>query len=186
MYIPGDYEDITRNGRYIKAIDYILDFALDVNTPEYVFPVYANSFGLACVMHAVSRNNRIVSIINSNYYDEALEISRAVLPTETFLYDEFDAEVLDELFDDITVYSKMSQSLTAEKITTDAQLKEYFIATATFSDDDKDQEDEYVAVVEGINFPFIGLAFSPEKVLFNAATTLDDYIDTSIDAVRHA
>jgi len=43
-----------------------------------------------------------------------------------------------------------------------------------------------VAYIEGKNFPFFGLAFSPEKVLYNYDYDKEDIIGFEKDSITHS
>ena len=96
------------------------------------------------------------------------------------------AQQVDDLFNNITVYNKMNYGL---KVAAFAQVKELgriFIPTATFNQNFTTTQNEYVAIVEGNAFPFFGLAFSPDKVLYNYDYSLEDTIDFSRNSILHA
>ncbi len=61
-----------------------------------------------------------------------------------------------------------------------------FTPVAVYYQDNIRSQDAWVAIVEGINFPFFGFAFSIEKVLFNYDVNLEDYIDFSKNSILHA
>lgn len=42
-----------------------------------------------------------------------------------------------------------------------------FVPLATFDESEKEQDEELVAAMEGVTFPFFGLAYSIDKVQFN-------------------
>jgi len=65
-------------------------------------------------------------------------------------------------------------------------LSRLFIPAATFDEEFKEQDEEFVAVMEGTVFPFFGLAYSIEKVQFNIEDRLEEKIDLSKHSVRHA
>jgi hypothetical protein len=47
-------------------------------------------------------------------------------------------------------------------------------------------EAEFVAAIEGVAFPFFGLAYSIDKIQFNLEHRLDNKIDSSKNSIRHA
>lgn len=50
----------------------------------------------------------------------------------------------------------------------------------------KNQDDEFVAIMEGVTFPFFGLAFSVEKIQYNFDLNVQSYIDHTRAAVIEA
>ncbi len=107
-------------------------------------------------------------------------------PSATYIYDSMTTLAATNLFLNITMYNKMNQGLKASRFTQIKELGRIFIPTATYNQSLSDQKSEYVSIVEGNAFPFFGLAFSPDKVLFNYDYTLEDTIDYSRNSILHA
>ena len=57
---------------------------------------------------------------------------------------------------------------------------------ATFNEEAKKQDEEYVAAIEGVVYPFFGLAYSVDKVMYNIDEKIDQRIDVSPMALKHA
>jgi hypothetical protein len=80
----------------------------------------------------------------------------------------------------------MNFGLTANRFTQINTLGALFQPTVTYNQDGVSAENEYVAMVEGISFPFFGFAYSPDKVLYNYDYDLEDIIDFSRRSIKHA
>jgi hypothetical protein len=65
-------------------------------------------------------------------------------------------------------------------------LAEAFVPVATFDHERRDRDQEYVAMVEGVHFPFYFTAFSPEKHQFNHHLGIEEDIDHGKPAIRIA
>lgn len=61
-----------------------------------------------------------------------------------------------------------------------------FVPIATYNNEKKDQEEEFVAMVEGAHFPFFGTAYSIEKFQFNDDMEIEEDIDHSKQAIKLA
>jgi hypothetical protein len=102
----------------------------------------------------------------------------------TFIYDDLTTEQSDKLLDNITFYNELSQNINLKHFLKSKQLSRLFAPIATFDDANKLQEEEFVAVMEGIAYPLVGLAYSIDKVQFNQDDNTK--IDHSKYSLRHA
>lgn len=57
---------------------------------------------------------------------------------------------------------------------------------STFHESDKEQAEEFVAGMEGVAFPFFGVAYSIDKVQFNTENRFYSKIDHKKLSLRHA
>lgn len=93
---------------------------------------------------------------------------------------------VDALFDNITVYNEMNKGVQISRFSSVKIIGSIFTPIATYYQENVRSNDEWVAIIEGINFPFFGISFSIEKVLFNYDILLEDYLDFSKNSILHA
>jgi hypothetical protein len=65
-------------------------------------------------------------------------------------------------------------------------LAEAFVPVATFNHDRREKVQEFVAMLEGVHFPFYFTAFSLEKHQFNHHLSIEEDIDHGTPAIRMA
>ena len=65
-------------------------------------------------------------------------------------------------------------------------LADAYVPVATFDHETREQSQEYVAMVEGAQFPFYFTAFSPEKHQFNHHLSIEEDIDHGKPAIKMA
>jgi hypothetical protein len=119
-----------------------------------------------------------------HHQSNALQINLKYTPNMTFIYDDLTTEQSDKLLDNITFYNELSQNINLKHFLKSKQLSRLFAPIATFDDANKLQEEEFVAVMEGIAYPLVGLAYSIDKVQFNQDDNTK--IDHSKYSLRHA
>lgn len=86
----------------------------------------------------------------------------------------------------MTFYNELPFNVPLQQFLSEKMLSKAFVPIATFNDPSKEQEQEFVALVEGAVFPFFGVAFSLEKFQFNQDLSAEDDIDHSKYAYRLA
>ena len=74
------------------------------------------------------------------------------------------AKESDKLFDTITLFNELKQNIILSDFLKQKALSRLFVPLATFDEPAKEIEDEFVAAIEGVAFPFFGLAYSIDKV----------------------
>lgn len=90
------------------------------------------------------------------------------------------------MLDEVQFYNELSYNIRLRTFLKEKQLSRLFIPIATFNQDHVNQEEEFVAMIEGSYFPFYGLAWSIEKVQYNFDLTMQSNIDTSRHSVLEA
>jgi hypothetical protein len=114
------------------------------------------------------------------------ELNLRIKPEDTYLLDGYTLKDAEQLLNNVTFYNELAFNLPLKKFLSESVLSAAFVPVATFNEDSKTQDEEFVAAVEGAHFPFFGLAFSLEKFQFNSDLTIEDDIDHSKLAVRLA
>jgi hypothetical protein len=188
VYIPGDTPAVLENERYLETVRTILQWAQDRNTQEPAdhFPLVAVSYGyLALIMTAIRGQDTIQTVPQSLLW-RSNELNLRIKPEDTYLLDGYTLKDAEQLLNNVTFYNKLAFNLPLKKFLSESVLSAAFVPVATFNEDSKTQDEEFVAAVEGAHFPFFGLAFSLEKFQFNSDLTIEDDIDHSKLAVRLA
>ena len=67
----------------------------------------------------------------------------------------------------MTVYNEVKYLMRAIEFSRNSVVGSIFVPIATFAENVTDKLEEYVSMVEGINFPFFGISYSIERVMFN-------------------
>lgn len=102
----------------------------------------------------------------------------------TYMFDSYKLEDLEEILNEVTFYHELIYAIPLSRFLAESLLSAVFVPIATIHEDRKNQEEEYVALVEGAHFPFFGSALSLEKIQFNDDN--DEGLDHSKSAVRMA
>jgi hypothetical protein len=70
----------------------------------------------------------------------------------------------DSLLDQIKFFNEVSIGIRYTAFLKERQLSRLFVPTATFHDDEFDLNDEFISMMEGVQHPYFGIAFSIDKV----------------------
>jgi len=101
------------------------------------------------------------------------DVNLRLTPEDTYIYDEYATlEEAEEMLDEVQFYNELSYNIRLRTFLKEKQLSRLFIPIATFNQDHVNQEEEFVAMIEGSYFPFYGLAWSIEKVQYNFDLTM--------------
>lgn len=97
---------------------------------------------------------------------EHMQLNLAHEPQHTYIFDEYSQEKLDHILDKITVYCEMSLGMTLNDfVLREKTLSQIFIPVASFDDPNlPSANDEIVAVVEGLVYPWFGVAYRIDKI----------------------
>lgn len=117
---------------------------------------------------------------------KGLELNLRFKPEDTFLYDSLPGNQSDALLDQIKLYNELTENLKLNAFMADLYLSRHFVIVSTFHDENVAQDREFVAEIEGVTFPFFGLAYSVDKVQFNYDLSIHDRIDHSRKAIENA
>lgn len=88
-------------------------------------------------------------------------------PEDTYTYDGFTLAEVEDMLDEVQVYNELSFNIKLRVFLREKLLSRLFVPVSTFNQDYVNQEEEFVALIEGVYYPFFGLAFSIEKVQHN-------------------
>ena len=119
--------------------------------------------------------------------DKALEMNLRISPKDTYLFDQFETtEAADAVLDKVRFYNEVKTNIKLGKFLKAQTLSRMFVPVATFNENIKDQDEELVALMEGVTFPFFGVAYSLQKSQFNFDLAVESHIDHSKDAISLA
>ena len=131
------------------------------------FPVIAVSYGyLAVVQTLVRLHESIIEVpLEQRYVSH--DINLRLTTDDTYIYDGLDLTTVEDMLDNIQFYNELSFNIRLRTFLKEKQLSRIFVPIATFNQDHVNQEEEFVAMMEGVVFPFFGFAWSIEKVQHN-------------------
>ena len=104
-------------------------------------------------------------------------------PQDTYFFDGMSLNETETQLDGIGFYNELQYNIPLGRFLQEPILASFFVPVATFHEDRTQQEDEFVAMVEGAHGPYFATAFSIEKVQFNSNLAIETDIDHSRAAV---
>lgn len=140
----------------------------------------------------------MLSMIKSQMYDdrfleqmkprENMQINLAHEPEHTYIFDEYTQEKLDDILDKIAFYCDTTLGMTMKDfVLREKTLGQIFVPVASFDDTEvQSANEEYVAVVEGVVYPWFGVAYRIDKIQFSFDDDSERYLDQSRLAILHA
>lgn len=97
---------------------------------------------------------------------ESLQQNLHLLPTETFVYDEWLGHEVEIMLDRVNFYNELAIAAPLEKFTLSKFMRP-FVPIATYNGGDEIHHlDEYVSAFEGTAMPYFGFAHRLDKVQF--------------------
>ncbi len=107
-------------------------------------------------------------------------------PEDTYFFDGHTLPYLEAILNNVTFYNEMIYGIPLKQFLSESVLSSVFVPIATFNSESVNQENEFVAMVEGAHFPIFATAYSLEKFQFNHDLSIEDEIDHSKQAIRLA
>ena len=83
-------------------------------------------------------------------------------------------------------YNELQGNILLKDFLREKTLSRVFVPVATYHEDHKAQDDEFVAIIEGVTFPFFGISYSIHKTQYNFDLNVESHIDHSKEAVALA
>lgn len=80
------------------------------------------------------------------------------------MYDDLDIKSTDELFDEIMLYNDVRISPRVQDFAHAKTASDIFVVVQTFHEEDVHQQDEFIAHVEGVVYPFFGFAYRLDQI----------------------
>ena len=181
IYIPGDSQSILENERYLNAIKLTLQYAQNANLDGH-FPLVAMGYGyIGLMMQGIKGKDSIV--VNDEI--QQVELNLSLFPNMTYMFDAYNLTQMESILNQVTFDHSLSYTIPLHRFYAESVLSTVFAPIATINNDKLEQENEYVALVEGAHFPFFASALSLEKIQFSDATGADG-IDHGKQAVKLA
>ena len=92
----------------------------------------------------------------------------------------------EDWLNNVTFCNELIYNIPLGRFLSERVLAEAFVPVATFDHDRREKEQEYVAMLEGVHFPFYFTAFSLEKHQFNHHLSIEEDIDHGKPAIKMA
>ena len=182
VYIPGDTPIILENERYLDKVRAILQWAQDRNqqqSPKDHFPLIAVNYGYLALMMTAIKGQNTIQTVSSDILWTSNELNLRIRPEDTYVLDGYSLQSAESLLNNVTFYNELVFNVPLKSFLQETILSKVFVPVATFNQDGQNQDNEFVAIVEGAFFPFYGTAFSLEKFQFNQDLSIEDDIDHS-------
>jgi hypothetical protein len=109
-----------------------------------------------------------------------------IKPEDSYFFDGLTVDQAEDWLNNVTFYNDLTYNIPLGRFLSERALAEAFVPIATFDNERRDREQEFVAMVEGAHFPFYFTAFSPDKHQFNHHLSIEEDIDHGKPAVRLA
>uniref|UniRef100_A0A7S3IGW8 Uncharacterized protein n=1 Tax=Strombidium inclinatum TaxID=197538 RepID=A0A7S3IGW8_9SPIT len=115
-----------------------------------------------------------------------LQLNLAHKPEHTFMFDSYTHSRLEDTLDRIKFFSSPLRGMTMNDfIRKEPTLSQIFIPVCSFHNDTQgNSNSEFVAAIEGVVYPWFGVAYRVDKIQFGM--DINDHIDHSREAVIHA
>lgn len=90
-------------------------------------------------------------------------------PKHTYVFDEYEKEVLEKNLDKIKLFTNIELGITMEDfVLHEKDLSHLFVPVGSFDDESqKSSNTEYVAAIEGVIYPWFGFAHRLDRVQFS-------------------
>ena len=179
LYIPGNSKALVSHGNfpYTKAVQRILKWSQSFNEVEdQHFPIMGVGYGMLSLIKSQMYDDKELATVVPR---EHLQLNLAHEPEHTYIFDEYSQEKLDHILDKITVYCDMTLGMTLNDfVLREKTLSQLFIPVASFDDPSlPSANDEVVAVVEGLVYPWFGVAYRIDKIQFAFDDDSERYLD---------
>lgn len=104
------------------------------------------------------------------------------------MYDEFEKESLESIFDKIKFFTDLELGITMEDMILEHKsLSNIFMPVCTFDDKSKNnQNSEFISSIEGIVYPWFGVNYRIDRVQYGMENRARDQTDHSREATVHA
>lgn len=114
------------------------------------------------------------------------EVNLRLKPEDTYFFDGLSLQQAESWLNNMTFYNELVYNIPLVNFLSESVLSQVFVPIATYNEEHRNQDEEFVAMVEGAHFPIFATSFSIEKFQFNHDLKLEDYIDHSKYAIKLA
>ena len=180
VVLMGYPEELNKESLYYKKAQYIIQKVVKIaeeSEGKTLIPVLAigNDASLMTTV-LTGETDYITSIKNTR--PNRLIFEDTDVAKKSLIFQELDPEDFVNLVSLDILANKMSFGITKGDFKKNAKLNELFDIIAT----SKNNEGEYVSVIQNKKYPIIGLTFHPEKIVFEQ--NLIDYVPDSYEAMK--
>ena len=153
VYIPGDSELVLSNVKFLSTVSNIFQWAMTLNerTDDH-FPILAVSYGyLAMIQPYILNADKYFETLPSDLVGTSSYANLILASSDTYLYDAFSISEADDMLDVATIYNEVNKGIRLGNfIPTQRKLANFFTPILTFDDPTRNQDKEFIAVLEGI------------------------------------
>lgn len=117
-----------------------------------------------------------------------LQLNLAHDPKHTYIFDEYNKNELETMLDKIKFFTDLELGVTMEDfVLEEHHVSQLFIPVGSFHDDNQtSSNNEFVAAIEGVVYPWFGIAYRIDRIQFSMEQSPIDKIDHSREAILHA
>lgn len=188
LYIPGNSKTLVAHGDFpfTKAVQKILRWAQAYNDKDdQTFPIMGVGYGMLSLIKSQMYDDKQLPSVTPRLHQQ---LNLAHEPEHTYIFDEYNEQKLENILDKITLYSDLTLGMTMNDfILREKTLGQLFVPVASFDDPQlQSANDEVVAVVEGVIYPWFGIAYRVDKIQFAFDDDSERYLDQSRETILHA
>ena len=189
LYIPGDAPSILENEWYMAAVKTVYMWAQSHNSESdnsKHFPVVATGYGYLAMMMVGMKSHDTIEVVPEERIFASMELNLRLKPEDTYTLDGLSLKEAESILNNMTFFNELVYGIPLKHFLQEITLSKVFVPVATYNNDRADQDEEFIAIVEGAHFPFFGIAFSVDRFQFNDNLAIEEDIDHSKVAVKLA
>jgi hypothetical protein len=188
VYIPGDSKSLVNvdNFQFTQSVRSVLRWAQKHNEKEAQhFPILGVGYGALSMLKSQMIDHKDFTPFHAR---GKLQQNLAHDPKNTYIYDEFNKEELENVFDKVKFFSDLEVGLSMnDMILEHKTLSNIFMPVCTYDDSNKkNQNFETVASFEGVVYPWFGLTYRIDRIQYSMENRKRDKTDHSREAMLHA
>jgi gamma-glutamyl hydrolase len=187
LYIPGDSPAVLQNERYLATVREAVQWAQNHNVEGGShFPLVAVGYGYMALLMTAIKSKETIKALSEDDVFVSKELNLRLAPQDTYFFDGLTLNDTETQLDGVTFYNELVFNVPLKNFLQESVLSQVFVPIATFHQERANQEDEFVAMVEGAHFPFFATAFAVEKFQFNNDLSIESEIDHCSKAIKLA
>ena len=191
VYMPGDSHLAVTDERYKSTFVDVIMHSEEAATDNGIhFPVFMMGNSLQTYVRSRSKTRgSITDMTDLKHTNSRVELVQH--PEDTFLFHGMDVVEAQAVFNTAQMFNLQVSGVTADRLLHDTAIKGKLKPLAVFSSHDiEDEQDRFVAIAEGKEFPLYAFTYGVDLIQFyfeNPTDTMDNfYLDHSIIARKHA